>query len=201
MRRIKIIIGSTRPGRFGPKLAQWLYGLAKEREDARYEIVDLAKLGLPLLDEAVPAAAGQYEHEHTKRWAAIVDEADGFIFVTPEYNHGVSGALKNAIDFVGAEWYYKPVAFASYGAAAGGTRAVEQLRQIGANVRWFDLNDALLFVNYWTQLDERGEFVPTGQQERFAREMLDELVFWTDQLARSRREHAERREAVTAQAS
>lgn len=125
--RIGVIVGSTRPGRKSASVAEWVRDIAKEREAADYEIVDLEDFALPHLDEELPAAYGRYAHPHTIRWAERVDGFDGFVFVTPEYNHGIPGALKDAIDFVYAEWGNKAAGFVSYG-VAGGVRAVEQLR-------------------------------------------------------------------------
>ena len=127
--RIGIILGSTRPGRNGEAVAKWTYEIASKRTDAEYELVDIADYGLPLLDEPVPPSMGQYSKEHTKRWAAKIASFDGFVFVTPEYNHGTSAALKNAIDFLFAEWNNKAAGFVGYG-SAGGARAVESLRLV-----------------------------------------------------------------------
>jgi NAD(P)H-dependent FMN reductase len=129
MTKIAIIIGSTRPGRNGEDVAQWVYEHATTRTSAEYELVDLADWPLPHLDEAMPAAMGQYANDHTKSWAAKIAEFDGYIFVTPEYNHSTSGVLKNAIDYVGSEWSNKAAAFVSYG-VFGGARAVEHLRLV-----------------------------------------------------------------------
>src|SRR5688572_7966133 len=132
--RIGIIIGSTRPGRVGDQVARWVLEQASARTDAEFELVDLNDFALPHLDEAVPASMGQYANAHTKAWAQKVDSFDGYIFVTPEYNHSTSGALKNAIDFVYAEWNNKAAGLVSYG-SAGGTRAAEHLRLILAELQ------------------------------------------------------------------
>lgn len=190
MPKIKIIVGSTRPGRFGIKAANWVLDIAKKRSDAEFELVDLKELDLPLLDESMPAAYGKYEHAHTKNFAKIIDDADGFVFVPAEYNHSVNAALTNAIAYVSAEWSFKPVTFVSYGAAAGGVRAVEHLRGLVANLNMYDLNESILLINYWTQLSEKGEFQPTEDQNNFVNAMLDRLVFWADQLKRGRAEQA-----------
>ncbi len=129
MTRIAIILGSTRPGRNGEAVAHWAHAHAAKRADATYELVDLAEQNLPLLDEPVPPSMGKYTKPHTKNWAAKIATYDGFVFVTAEYNHGIPGALKNAIDFIYGEWNNKAAAFVSYG-SAGGTRAVEQLRLV-----------------------------------------------------------------------
>jgi NAD(P)H-dependent FMN reductase len=142
--KIKLIIGSTRPNRFGPKPAQWLYDLARQRDDAEYELIDLHRVGLPFLDEPEPALSGRYANDHTKAWARTIAEADGLVFITSEYNHSYPAALKNAIDFLAAEWYYKPLGLVSYGAAQGGARAAEHLRGVAAQLKMYDLGDSEL---------------------------------------------------------
>src|SRR6266571_3981000 len=132
--RIAIIIGSTRPGRNGEAVAKWVHEIAKMRSDAEFELVDIKDFNLPLLDEPVPSIMGQYSKPHTKTWAAKIGSFDGYVFVTPEYNHGISGALKNAIDFLFGEWNNKAAGFVSYG-GGGGARAVEQLRLVLAEVQ------------------------------------------------------------------
>ena len=134
MLRIAIIIGSTRPGRKAEAVAKWVYEIAEKRSDAEFELVDIKDFNLPLLDEPVPPIMGQYSEPHTKTWAAKIGSFDGYVFVTPEYNHGISGALKNAIDFLFREWNNKAAGFVSYG-GAGGARAVEQLRLVMAEVQ------------------------------------------------------------------
>jgi NAD(P)H-dependent FMN reductase len=187
---IKIIIGSTRPGRFGPKAATWVYGIAKNRTDAQFVIVDLKEVNLPFFDEEKHPMLHQYEHEHTKRWAKIVEEADGFIFVNPEYNLGVVAPMKNALDFLYAEWNHKPLAFVSYGSSAGGKSAQQQVRNIVANLNMYDIAESVILVNYRTQLDEQGEFMPTERQNKSIEIMLDKLVFWAGQMQRARAELA-----------
>ena len=122
--KVGIVLGSTRPNRVGEAVAQWVLELASRRNDAAYELVDIRDFDLPLLDEPIPPSQGKYTHPHTKRWAEKIGGFDAFVFVTPEYNHSTSGALKNAIDFLYKEWNNKAAAFVSYG-SAGGVRAVE----------------------------------------------------------------------------
>src|ERR1700737_4070262 len=138
MVKIGIIIGSTRPGRHADSVARWIYHLAAQREDAEFEIVDLADHELPHLDEPIPPSLGQYAHDHTKRWAAKIGSLDGFVFVTPEYNHSTSGVLRNAIDYRYSEWTNKAAGFVSYG-SVGGTRAVEHLRLIMGELQVADV--------------------------------------------------------------
>src|SRR5256885_5567989 len=127
MLKIAIIIGSTRPGRNGEAVAKWVHEIAQKRSDAEFELVDIKDFNLPLLDEPVPAAMGNYSKPHTKAWGAKIDSFDGYVFVTPEYNHGMNGALKNAIDFLYREWNNKAAGFVGYG-GEGAARAVAPMR-------------------------------------------------------------------------
>src|SRR2546426_69412 len=133
MLRVAIIVGSTRPGRKGEAVARWVYEIAGSRGDAKFELVDIKDYDLPLLDEPMSAISGKYSKDHTKAWSAKIDSFDAFVFVTPEYNHATSGALKNAIDYLYKEWNNKAAGFVSYG-GAGGVRAVEHLRLVLAEL-------------------------------------------------------------------
>src|SRR5689334_23398863 len=133
MTSIGIILGSTRPNRNGEAVAGWVLDHAKQRGDAQFELVDLRDHPLPHLDEPIPPSMGQYQNEHTKRWADRIASFDGYVIVTPEYNHSTSGVLKNAIDYLYAEWNNKAVGFVSYG-SVGGARAAEQLRLISGEL-------------------------------------------------------------------
>ena len=181
MTKIAIIIGSTRPGRNGEAVAKWVLERANARGDADYELVDLLDFNLPLLDEAIPASMGQYQNAHTREWAARVAEFDGYVFVTPEYNHGTTGALKNAIDFVYAEWNNKAAGFVSYG-SAGGTRAVEHLRLIMAELQIADVRAQVAF-NLATDFRNYSEFTPADYHEGNLATMLDQLNAWSTALA------------------
>ena len=127
---VQIVIGSVRQRRFGEHVARWFAELAAERTDLRFEVVDLAAWDLPALTTPVPPMMGPSEDPAIRRWAAKVAEGDGYVLVTPEYNHGYPASLKNALDHLFAEWGRKPVGFVSYGGPGGGLRAVEQLRQV-----------------------------------------------------------------------
>ncbi|MEK7622074.1 MAG: NAD(P)H-dependent oxidoreductase [Patescibacteria group bacterium] len=186
MTKIKIIAGSTRPGRFNIQPATWIYDLAKGRKEIEVELLDLMKVNLPFLDEPVPPSQNQYSKEHTKSWAKIIDGADGFVFVTPEYNHSFSAALKNAIDYLFKEWHYKPVAFVSYGSLAGGARAVEHLRGVAAEIKLYDLREQILLPNYWDNLDAKGQYRFTSDQVKAANHLLDALIFWGTEMKLSR---------------
>ena len=174
---IAIILGSTRPGRNGEPVAEWVLEKARARTAARYEFVDLLDHPLPHIDEAVPPSAGQYAGEHTKAWAKTIAAFDGFIFVTPEYNHSTSGVLKNAIDYLYAEWNNKAAAFVSYG-GLGGARAIEHLRAIASELRIAHVRQQLSF-SLFTDFENFSTFAPGPQHEEAATTLFYELESWT----------------------
>jgi NAD(P)H-dependent FMN reductase len=174
--KIAIILGSTRPGRNGEAVARWVYEFAKKRIDAEFEYVDIKDFNLPLLDEPVPPSQGQYSKEHTKVWSAKIDSFDGYIFVTAEYNHGIPGALKNAIDYLYKEWNNKAAGFVGYG-SAGGVRAVEQLRLVMAELQVADVR-AQVAVSIMTEFEDFRIFKPASYQEKLVNNMLDQVISW-----------------------
>jgi len=173
---IAIIIGSTRPGRKAEAVARWVHGIAKSRGDAEFELVDIKDFNLPLLDEPVPPSMGQYSQPHTKAWAAKVASFDAYVFVTPEYNHAPSGALKNAIDYLYAEWNNKAAGFVSYG-SAGGVRAVEQLRLVMGELQVADVR-AQVMLSLFTDFEDFTTFKPAVMHEKSVNAMLDQLIAW-----------------------
>ena len=175
---IAIIAGSTRPGRRARVVADWLLEVARERDDAHFEIVDLADHDLPLLDEALPPSAGQYTQPHTRTWAATIERFDGFVFVTPEYNRAPSAALKNAIDFLYAEWHDKAAGFVAYG-SHGGTRAVEHLRLIMGELQIADVRDQVA-LSLFDDFVDFSVLDPRPLQTRTAHAMLGQVVAWSD---------------------
>ncbi|MFE0588879.1 NADPH-dependent FMN reductase [Micromonospora echinospora] len=181
MTRIGIIIGSTRPGRNGEQVAKWVFDIAARRDDAEFELVDLADYPLPHLDEPIPASLGQYQQEHTKRWAAKIASFDGFVIVTPEYNHSTSGVLKNAIDYLFAEWNNKAVGFVSYG-SAGGARAVEHLRLIAGELKMADVRQQVV-LSLMTEFENFSVFKPGDYNLPAVNTLLDEVVAWSKALA------------------
>jgi NAD(P)H-dependent FMN reductase len=191
--RIGIIIGSTRPGRVGEQVARWVLEQARQRTDAEFELVDLVDFALPHLDEVVPPAMGQYAQAHTKAWARKVDSFDGYIFVTPEYNHSTSGALKNALDFVYAEWNNKAAGLVSYG-SAGGTRAAEHLRLILGELQVADVRQQVSF-SLMTDFEAYTTFTPAGYHAGMLAAQLDQLVPWARAL-RSVRDAPELQQAA-----
>jgi NAD(P)H-dependent FMN reductase len=177
MLRIGIIVGSTRPGRKALDVANWVQGIAQERTDAEFELVDIAEFDLPLLDEPIPPSQGKYSKEHTKRWAAKIAGFDGFVMVTPEYNHSTSGALKNALDFLYAEWNNKAVGFVSYG-SAGGVRAVEHLRLIAAELQMADVRQQVI-LSLFTDFEDYTKFNPADRHRSSVETMLGQLIAWS----------------------
>jgi NAD(P)H-dependent FMN reductase len=176
MPNLTIIIGSTRPGRAGAAIAQWFAARAKDHGGFDVTVVDLAEVGLPLLDEPNHPRLRQYTRQHTKDWSAIIDGADAFVFVTPEYNNGYPAALKNAIDYLHHEWRNKPVGFVSYGGVAAGTRAVQQLKQVVTALRMLPVYDSVNIPFHAQLLDADGVLQPNEVMEQAADTMLDELV-------------------------
>ena len=178
--KIGIIVGSTRPGRKAPAVAKWAHEILQGRKDAEYEIVDIQDYKLPLLDEPVPPLMGQYSKAHTKTWAAKIASLDGFIFVTPEYNHGTSAALKNAIDFLFQEWNNKAAGFIGYG-SAGGVRAVENLRLTMGEIKVADVR-AQAMLSLYTDFENFTTFRPHQHHTKAVNALADDLIAWTGAL-------------------
>ena len=180
MTRIAIIIGSTRPGRNGEAVARWVQEQAQARTDAQFDLVDLKDHPLPHLDEAVPASMGRYSHAHTQEWAALIAGYDGFIFVTPEYNHGTTGVLKNAIDYLYAEWNNKAAGFVGYG-SAGGVRAVEQLRLIMGELQIADVRQQVQ-LTLAHDFENSSTFAPEPWHAGLLTVLFDQVVSWSEAL-------------------
>ena len=180
MLNVGIILGSTRPNRNGEAVAKWVLDQTRSRKDASYELVDIKDFDLPLLDEPIPPSQGKYSQPHTKRWAEKIASFDAFVFVTPEYNHSTSGALKNAIDFLYREWNNKAAGFVSYG-SAGGARAVETLRLIMAEIQIADVRAQVMF-SLFTDFKNFSEFAPDPRHEAELDAMLKQVVRWGDAL-------------------
>lgn len=176
MLKIGIIIGTTRPGRIGEAVGRWVYDVASKRDDESFELIDLAEENLPFLDEPVPPSLGQYSKDHTKRWAAKIDALDAFIFVTPEYNHGVPAALKNAIDFLFKEWNNKSAGFVSYGSAHG-VRAVESLRLVMGEIMVADVR-AQVMLSLFTDFENYSVFKPADRHEAVLNDVISQVVAW-----------------------
>jgi NAD(P)H-dependent FMN reductase len=181
MSRIGIILGSTRPNRNGEQVAQWVYEVASRRTDAEFELVDLRDYPLPHLDEPLPPTMGQYQNEHTKQWAAKIASFDGYVFVTPEYNHSTSGVLKNAIDYLYAEWNNKAAGIVSYG-GVGGARAAEHLRLVLGELQIADVRQQVP-LSLLTEFENFSVFKPNDYSLAALGVLLDQVIAWSVALA------------------
>ena len=180
---LRIIIGSTRPGRVGPSVAAWIAERAREHDGFDVQVTDLAELNLPLLDEPNHPRLKEYVNQHTKDWSALVDGSDAFIFVIPEYNHGFNAATKNAIDYLFHEWQHKAAGVVSYGGVSAGTRATQMLKQVLTALKIMPVPEAVNIPFVFQHLDEDKRFKPTEMIDASATAMLDELQRWTESLA------------------
>lgn len=181
MTRIGIILGSTRPNRNGAQIAQWVLDSAARRSDAEFELIDLRDHPLPHLDEPVPPMFGPSVHAHTRAWAERIARFDGFVLVTPEYNGGMPGVLKNALDHVFAEWVDKSAGFVSYG-ANGGARAVVQLRAVCSSLGMADVGYQVS-ISVLTDFENHTTFVPRDHHAAALDKTLDQVIAWSTALA------------------
>lgn len=179
---LHVVICSTRPGRIGPSVARWFNDFAVEHGGFSVRLVDLADFNLPVYDEPRHPALQQYEHEHTKRWAASVQSADAFVFVTPEYNYGPPPSLLNALNYVYKEWNFKAAAFVSYGGVSGGMRAVQMEKLTLTTLKMVPIIEAVLAPMVAQHIDAEKRFTPNDLQSISAKVLLDELLRWTKAL-------------------
>jgi NAD(P)H-dependent FMN reductase len=179
---LQIIIASTRPGRVGPSVAAWLYERAVAHGGFDVELIDLAEINLPMFDEPKHPRFGEYVHQHTKDWSALISRGDAYVLVMPEYNYGFNAALKNALDYLNKEWAGKAVGFASYGGVAAGTRAVQMLKPVLGALRMVALNEAVHIPFVAQFLDDERNLQPNDVMEGAATLMLDQLVAWSAAL-------------------
>lgn len=182
MPKLTVIIATTREGRQGLPVAHWFIERAKAHGKFEVEAIDLKDVALPVFDEPVHPRLRQFKHDHTKRWASIVDAADAFVFVTPEYNFGMPPALLNALDFVFHEWAYKAAAFVSYGGVSGGIRSVQMAKQVMTSLKIVPIPEAVAIQFFVKLIDANGKFAATDLHEQAATTMLDELAKWTGAL-------------------
>lgn len=182
MRKVGIVIASTRPGRAGLPIARWFFEKARAHGKLDVELVDLAEWKLPLIDEPKHPRFRDYQHEHTRKWSAAVAAFDAFVFVTPEYNYGAPPALINALDYLLHEWSYKPAGFVSYGGVSGGTRSVQMTKGVLTTLKIMPVPEAVT-IPFFSQLMEAGVFKGNEPLEKAVTVMLDELLRWADALA------------------
>lgn len=186
MYNLKIILASTRPGRKGPALANWIFETAQKHCEFTVELLDLATINLPFLDEPHHPRLQKYEKDHTKKWSSQISSADAFIFVMPEYNYGYAATLKNALDFLYNEWLYKPVAFVTYGGIAGGTRSLQALKQVVTSLKMMPVVEAVNVPFFTNHINEQGIFIADEGIQKSAEVMLKELLKWTEALQQMR---------------
>jgi NAD(P)H-dependent FMN reductase len=183
---LQIIIGSTRPGRAGAAVGSWFHDIAVQHDAFTVELLDLATIDLPLLDEPHHPRLGRYVHEHTKRWSETISAGDAFVFVVPEYNRGYNAATKNALDYLYQEWRRKPVGFVGYGAVAAGSRSIQGLTPVVASLGMIPAAHSVN-IPLINRMVTDGEFVSNRRLDESAAEMVDELSSWAADLAASRR--------------
>jgi NAD(P)H-dependent FMN reductase len=167
-------------------VANWVHATAIERKDAVFELVDIASYNLPLYDEPMPPMWGRYAHEHTKKWSETIASFDAYVFVTPEYNHSTSGALKNALDYLYREWNNKAAGFVSYGAHSGGARAVEHLRLIASELMIATVR-AQVLLTFFADFENFRTFRPGPHRTKELHMMLDQLIAWGEAFRVMRR--------------
>lgn len=176
---LKIITSTTRPGCKGIAIADWVHSLSAAQDHISAEILDLAKINLPLMDEPNHPRLGQYQHEHTRAWSAKISEADAFIIVLAEYNYGFPAPIKNAIDYLFKEWAYKPVGIVSYGGVSGGLRSAQMLKQILTTLQMMPINQGVTIPSFPKYLNPDGSFTGDETHGSAAIIMLEELTKWT----------------------
>ena len=175
MSTLKVIIASTRPGRIGEPIGHWVAAAAAAAEVFdRVEILDLAEIDLPLMNEPHHPRLRAYVHDHTKRWSQAIDEADAFLMVAPEYNFAITAPMKNALDYLSAEWAFKPVGLVTYGGASGGMRAAEMIKQVLVTLRMVPVSPALALHFAGKQVVD-DEFIPTDANADTLSAMVTEL--------------------------
>jgi NAD(P)H-dependent FMN reductase len=172
---LQVVSASTRPGRKGIAVARWVQRLAEEHGGFDVELVDLAEVGLPLFDEPNHPRQQQYTHQHTRDWSATVARADAFVFVTPEYNHSFPASLKNALDYLNAEWADKAAALVTYGGVSAGLRAATALKPVLSALRMVPVVEAATIPFFQQFLTEDDQFAPNTELEAGGKAMLDEL--------------------------
>jgi NAD(P)H-dependent FMN reductase len=187
---LKIVIGSTRPGRLGAAVGGWFHGLAVKHDKFTVELVDLAAVNLPLLDEPENPRHGRYVHEHTKEWSRTISAGDAYVFVVPEYNHGYNAATKNALDYLHDEWRHKPIGFVSYGGIAAGTRSVQMLIQVVTALGMVPAVRSVNIPQISRMVTSDKEFTSNSRLDENADALLDELSRWVADLGSVHRDGA-----------
>lgn len=182
MEKLKVITSTTREGRKGISVAHWITALAESSGKFEVELLDLADINLPFMDEPNHPRLQQYQHEHTKKWSQIIDSADAFIIVLAEYNYGFPAPIKNAIDYLFKEWQYKPVGFVSYGGVSGGLRSAQMLKQVVTTLSMVPLTESVGIPMFAKFINDKNAFVPEEIVVKSAHKMVEELSTWSQAL-------------------
>ncbi|HLC73672.1 MAG TPA: NAD(P)H-dependent oxidoreductase [Candidatus Nanoarchaeia archaeon] len=184
--KVQIILGSTRDGRSGEKVGNWIHNLALKRKDFTTEFIDLKDWDIKFIHDVNPPSIGKYSDPLVQKWAKKINEADAFIMVTPEYNHGYPAVLKNALDVIYKEWNNKPVTFVSYGGFVGGSRSVEQLRQVAIELQMAPIREAIFIPFIWQAFNEDGKLKNEEEYDKRVESMFNQLVWWANALKKAR---------------
>lgn len=188
MAKLEVIVASTRPGRIGLPIGRWIESQANAHGGfTEVELVDLAEVDLPFMNEPDHPSLRRYVHRHTREWSARVEGADAFVFVMPEYNYGYNAELKNAIDYLCIEWHYKPVGLVSYGGVSAGTRAAQMIKQVVTTLKMFPVFEAVSLPFVHQFIDEEGAVRPNAIMESSAKAMIEELARVSEALLPMRR--------------
>jgi NAD(P)H-dependent FMN reductase len=180
--KLHVVVASTRPGRKGPAVARWFEGFARQHGGFEPVLVDIADFNLPVYDEPEHPSTRRYQHEHTKRWSESVAAADAYVFVLPEYNYFPPPSLVNALNYLVAEWTYKPAGLVSYGGVSGGLRSAQAVKLLLTTLKMMPIPEAVAVPNFGQFMDADGVFRPSEQIDRSAGTMLGELLRWTEAL-------------------
>ena len=185
MNNFKIITSTTREGRKGILVAEWLRELMTAEEKHKVELLDLAEINLPFMDEPNHPMMRQYQHEHTKKWSSTIESADGYIIVLAEYNFSFPAPIKNALDYLYHEWRYKPIGFVSYGGMSGGIRSAQMLKQVVTTLSMVPLVESVAIPSFGKYITE-GKFTPEEIVVKSTKTMVTELVSWSEILKTKR---------------
>jgi len=187
MTKLKIITSTNRSVGQGKIIAEWITELAEKNGNFQVELLDLAEINLPFMDEPNHPMMQKYEFEHTKKWSKTISEADAFIFVLAEYNFGIPAVIKNAIDYLHFEWKYKPIGIVSYGGVSGGLRSTQMLKQVVTTFNMMPIAEQVVIPFFFHKIDKNGTFLPDEIVTQSADVMLKELKRWSDAMTVLRR--------------
>lgn len=186
--KIQVILGSTRPQRQSEKVGKWVIKQISKNSEVEAELIDLKDWPLPFYNEVsgVGYLNGNFSVEIAKKWGEKIAEADAYIIVTPEYNHGYSAVLKNALDYAYSQWNNKPIGFVAYGGIVGGSRSVEQLRLVAIELQMTPIREAVYIPAVWEVFDETGNLKEANAYNQTFESMLKQLIWWTKALKEAR---------------